>query len=65
MEIVFNEFRDRLLSFLGSLGNRFSAFLALENRLENEGIFCDEADLEVELGVVISRVFVSSENIKA
>ena len=46
MEIVFKEFRDRFLSFFGGLGSRFSDFLGLGNRLENEAIFSDETDPE-------------------
>ena len=42
MEIVFNEFRDRLLLFFGSLGSGFSGFLGLENRFENEVIFSEK-----------------------
>ena len=38
MEIVFKEFRDRILVFFGSLGDRFSDFLGLENKLENKRI---------------------------
>ena len=41
MEIVIKECRDRLLVFFGCLGNRFSEFLSLENKLENEAIFCE------------------------
>ena len=44
MEIVFNEFRDRLLSLSESLGGRFSDFFSLESKLENEGFFCDVTD---------------------
>ena len=39
MEIVFSEFRDRYLLFLGGPGSRFSDFLGLGNKLENETIF--------------------------
>ena len=46
MEIVFNEFRDRFLLFFGGLGNCFSGFSGLQNRLENRGIFGDETDPE-------------------
>ena len=34
------------LSFFASLGSRLSDFSSLENRLENEGIFCDVTDPE-------------------
>ena len=44
--IVLNEFRNRFLLFLRSLGDRFSDFLDLENRLENRWIFGDVTDLE-------------------
>ena len=44
MEIVFNEFRDGFLLFLGSLRNRFSDFLGFENRLENEAILSEKPD---------------------
>ena len=33
--------------FLTALGGRFSDFFSLENRLENEGTFCDETDPEM------------------
>ena len=50
MEIVFNEFRDRFLSFVGGLGPALGAafldFLGIENRLENRGIFGDVTDPE-------------------
>ena len=36
MEIVFNEFRDRFLSFFGRLGKSFSGFLGFENMFENQ-----------------------------
>ena len=39
MQIVFKEFRDRLLFFVRCLGGFFSDFLGLENKLENETIF--------------------------
>ena len=39
VEIVFKEFRNRLLMFSGCLEIRFSDFLGLENKLENETIF--------------------------
>ena len=39
MEIVFKESRNRILVFFGSLGSRFSDFLGLENKLENQAIF--------------------------
>ena len=47
----FNEFQDRFLSFVGSLGDRFSDFLSLENRLENRGVFGDATDPEKLTGV--------------
>ena len=50
MEIVLNEFRDRFLLFFKSLGDRFSDLFSLENRLENEGIFCDVTDPELGIG---------------
>ena len=43
MEIVFNEFRVRFVSFVGGLGARFSGCLGPENRFENKGIFGDVA----------------------
>ena len=46
MEIVFNELRDRCLSFFESLGKRFSDFLSLESRLENDAIFSDVTNPE-------------------
>ena len=46
MEIVFNDFRDILSAFVGSLGSSFSGFLGLEKRLENRAIFCDVTDPE-------------------
>ena len=46
MEIVFNEFRDRFLLFVKSIGNRFSGFLGLENRLKMKGFFVMQADPE-------------------
>ena len=46
MHIVFNEFRDRFSCFLIALGTVFSGFFSLENKLENEGIFCDVTDPE-------------------
>ena len=46
MEIVFSEFRDRFLVFVGCLGSRFSDFLGLENMLENEAIFSEKTDPE-------------------
>ena len=46
MEIVFDEFRDRILLFFGSLGSCFSGFLGFENTLENEGIFVLQTDPE-------------------
>ena len=39
MEIVFNEFRDRILLFFESLGNRFSELLALKTSLEPKDFF--------------------------
>ena len=44
-EIVFYGFRGRLLPFFGSVGDRFSDFLGLENRLENRRVFGDVTDL--------------------
>ena len=41
MKDVFNEFRDRFSLFFESLGNRFSDFVSLENKLENTPIFSD------------------------
>ena len=46
IEIAFYEFRDRFVSFFGGLGDRFSGFLVLENRLENRGILGDVTDPE-------------------
>ena len=34
MEIAFNEFRDRILSLFGSLGNRFSDLLPLKTNFK-------------------------------
>ena len=39
METVFKEFRNCFVLFVGCLEIRFSDFLGLENKLENETIF--------------------------
>ena len=49
MEIVFKEFRDRFLVFFGCLGSRFSDFLGLENKLENETIFYENQISDLDL----------------
>ena len=41
MENVFNEFRHRLFIVFECLGNRFSDFVSLENKLENTTIVSD------------------------
>ena len=46
MEIVFSEFRDGFVSFVGSLGSRFSDILSLERKLKNQTIFGVKTDLE-------------------
>ena len=46
MEIVFKEFRDRFVMFVGCLGNRFSDFSGVENKLENKAVFNEKPDLE-------------------
>ena len=49
MEIIFDEFRDVFLLFVGRLGIGFSNFLSLENKLENETIFCEKPDLKTSI----------------
>ena len=46
MEIVFNTFRGRVVSFFKAFESRFSGFLGLENRVENRLIFGDVTDSE-------------------
>ena len=46
MEIVFSEIRGAFLSFVGSLGSRFSDFFSLENKLKNQTIFGVRTNLE-------------------
>ena len=69
MEIVFNEFQDRFLSFFGGLGGSFSEFFSLENRLENEGFFVIQRILSRGSGggdpPPIWPIFGSSKDIKA
>ena len=50
MEIVFNEFRDRFLSFVGGLRSCFSDFFTLENKLENEANFSEKRILVIGSG---------------
>ena len=45
-ETVFYEFRNRFLSFLEGLGNSFSGFLCLENKLKIRRIFNEKTNLE-------------------
>ena len=46
MEIVFKEFQDCFLMFVGCLESRFSEFFGLENKLENRTIFCEIQNLK-------------------
>ena len=51
MEIVLKEFHDGFLLFFRRLGNGFSGFLGLENKLENETIFNEKPNLEFWISV--------------
>ena len=46
METVFNELRVGFLLFFGGLGNGFSDFFSIENKLENKRTFMMKPDPE-------------------
>ena len=64
-KIVFNDFWDRLLSFLRCFGDRISDFLGLVNRFKNREIFwwCNRSWVR-DLGTLIYSVFGPSKDVK-